>query len=127
MANELQAIGQTGQTHYFLILDDQGLIFRTTTGSFEAYVTANYGDYDIPATELGTASRIYVADFPNGQVEATYGVIFRRQQTGSPAEGDSTISTGGIAISDECTLAVPIPEESSSSSSSSNSSSSTST
>src|SRR6185295_2126281 len=62
--------------------------------AFETYTTANRGDYDVAATEQGTSSGIYHADFPTGITSSgTYECFGYLQPGGSPAETDAPLGT----------------------------------
>lgn len=94
MANKIQiAYDATGSNLYALVRDADGLVWNGS--SFEAYVTANLGNYDIALTEQGTASRYYTADFPS-VVAGIYAVIIYRRTGGSPAETDTPLTGGSI-------------------------------
>lgn len=89
MAGELQCLAPTGSTVYAQVINEaNGQIWNTSgTPAFQAYQTANIGDYDIAVTELGTASGIYTGNKPAfGAVLAT--IIYRIRAGGSPAETD---------------------------------------
>lgn len=70
------------------------MIWNTSLGAFEAYVTANYGDYDIAATEQGTASAYYTGTFPSTIVAGVYSITAHAQVGGSPAETDPVVAAG---------------------------------
>jgi hypothetical protein len=93
MAGFIQTdIGISGRTLYALVWDTAGDIWNGT--SFETYTTANYANYDIPLTELGTASGYYSAAFPTTIDNGLYFVSVRRQTGGSPSETDSVNAYG---------------------------------
>ena len=95
MASELQLSFRSGATVYFLIRNRAGQIWNG--GSFEAYATANYSTYDVAASEQGTASSYYVADFPTLiTTPGVYSVVAKQQIGGSPAETDPTIGSEDI-------------------------------
>lgn len=88
MANEiLFTSAASGLTMYVHLWNTNGQIYNGT--SFETYLTANIGNYDIPCTELGTASKYYAANMPSVSA-GQYQVWVRAQAGGSPAESDST-------------------------------------
>lgn len=97
MANELQQTHTTGKTVYANIIAgngaDVGKIWSVTGSAFEAYSTANFGNYDIALTEQGTASQIYLGTFDASIVAGLYFIQFREQAGGSPAESDTIIGT----------------------------------
>lgn len=64
--------------------------------SFETYVTANIGDYDIALAEQGTASRYYAVDFPTAILAGLYFIVILQRVGSSPAETDPPISGGSI-------------------------------
>jgi|GEM_PF-2469075 len=87
MANELFILGAADRTVYFLIKNRAGLFWNGTT--FETYATANRANYDVAATELGTSSGLYAADFPVLiTTGGTYEGLAFIQAGGSPAEAD---------------------------------------
>lgn len=93
MANEIGFRGpRTGATAYILIWNGVNQIWNGT--SFVAYSTASFTDFDIAATELGTASNYFVATFPSTIAAGVYGIEARQQLGGSPAETDSTVAQG---------------------------------
>lgn len=77
-------------TVYAIIRDADGAVLNGAV--FESYVTANLGNYDIPMTEQGTASRVYAVAFP-ALSAGLYRVAAYQQAGGSPAETDSLIGT----------------------------------
>lgn len=93
MAGELQVSAATGTTVYFLLRNATGSIWNGST--FVAYVTANYADYDIAATEQGTASGYFVATMPAVGV-GVYRWVAKTRAGGSPVEGDAVIASGEI-------------------------------
>lgn len=95
MANEIRAIGPSGNTLYAHVINSSSR--RWNGSSFEAYASANYGNYTIVLTEDGS-SGVYVGDFPSGITDSgTYEVIAYLQQGASAAEGDPIAWTGSIA------------------------------
>lgn len=97
MANELQVIHTTGKTVYANIISgngaDVGKIWSVSGSAFEAYSTANFGNYDIALTEQGTASQIFLGTFDTNITTGLYFIQFREQAGGSPAESDDIIGT----------------------------------
>jgi len=98
MSNEIfDPLGVTGQTLYVNLYNADGQVWNTSSSAFEAYATANIGDYDISLTELGTASGVYTADFPSAIVTGgTYHWVSYIQSGGSPAESDTRADTGEV-------------------------------
>lgn len=92
MANEIAGKGPgTGRTCYFTIRDRTGQIWNGS--AFEAYLTANYLNYDIALTEQGTASNFYVGTFPSTISPGVYSIEAKQQAGGSVAETDVTWGT----------------------------------
>jgi len=92
MANEIQMpYTAAGQTLYAVIRDVNAQTWDNTAGAWEAYDTASLGDYDIPMSQQGTASRYYVATFPVTIAAGRYYVTMFLQVGGSPAEGDKLL------------------------------------
>lgn len=93
MAREIRGASQTG-TLYARILNSAGLWWNGTT--FEAYVAANWANYDVAMTEQGD-SDVYFADFPAAiTAGGTYEYYVHQQAGGSPAEGDDVINVGQV-------------------------------
>ena len=93
MASELQTDYTTGKTIYFLLRNSVGAIWNGV--SFVAYATVNLADYDILATEQGTASGYYAANMPVAAAGVYYAVA-KERAGGAPAEADLTVGTGVI-------------------------------
>jgi hypothetical protein len=96
MAGELQfdgGPGYTGDTIYFTLKNTSGQVYNGAT--FEAYVDANIGTYDIPATEQGTNSGLFVADMP-AVAGGVYSFTAWVQAGVNPAVGDILAGTGEI-------------------------------
>lgn len=100
MANELQIPWTTGSTVYFLLRNSVGQVWNGS--SFVAYNSADYADYDIPATEQGT-SGYFVGDMP-AVTAGVYYIVSKQQLGGSPAETDFNIGTGQIQWNGTVTL-----------------------
>ena len=92
MANELRVATQSGVSCYFQVWNAVGQIYSTVTGLFAAYATAQIGNYDLPGTEQGTASGVYLANMP-GIAEGLYSIDARQRIGGSPAESDPVIGS----------------------------------
>lgn len=95
MAAEIQFDHVTAKTCYVQVRNTVGQIWNTVGAAFEAYLTANIGDYDIAATEQGTASGSYVANMP-AVVAGVYNIIAKERAGGAPAESDLTVSVGDV-------------------------------
>jgi hypothetical protein len=93
VANELQTDYLSGKNVYFLLRNSVGQIWNGA--AFEAYATANYANYDIAATEQGTASGYYTASMPSVSLGIYY-VVAKERAGGAPAETDITVGTGTI-------------------------------
>lgn len=96
MANELIAQFESVKTVYFTIRNTIGQIWSTVAGSFGAYSTAAYADYDVAATEQGTASGIYAANFPAAIVPGLYYIVAYQQLGGAVAETDRFVAQGSF-------------------------------
>jgi hypothetical protein len=94
VANELQCTFDSGKTVYFLIRSATATIWSTVANSLVTYATADYTNYDIAATEQGTASGYYTGDFPSAAAPGVYSIVAKQQLGGSPAESDPTIAQG---------------------------------
>lgn len=110
MAKELKvAHTKTGKSLYALIFNSAGQVWDTTgTPAFATYATANIANYDVALTEQGTASRIYMGDFPSGiNTAEDYSIVVFERLGGSPAEGDLLVATGRLpwAATEEASLA----------------------
>jgi len=108
MANDVFGVQYlTGNDVYFLIRDREGNVADVAVDSaFEAYDTADLGDYDIAATEQGIASGYYAATLPSWIPPGLYHFNAFDRAGGSPAEGDSIVGFGTIEILNE-DLATP--------------------
>lgn len=95
MAGEIVFSHTTGRTCYAQVWNNVGQIYNTASAAFQAYATANIADYDIAATEQGTASGIYVASMP-AVAAGVYGVVAKERAGGSPAESDTVVGEGDI-------------------------------
>lgn len=92
MASELIAYYQAGVNVYFTIRNRTGQIWNGS--SFGAYSTPSYSLYPINATQQGTASGVYAADFPSTIPAGVYSIIAYQQLGGSPAETDKVVAEG---------------------------------
>ena len=95
MAGEIVFSHTTGRTCYAQVFNGVGQIYNTAASAFQAYATANIADYDIAATEQGTASGIYVASMPAVSA-GLYGVVAKERAGGSPAESDIVVGEGDV-------------------------------
>lgn len=92
MAGILQTSGMSGLTTYAVIRSAG----QPWNGSaFEVFNAANWGNYDLAATEQGSSGYYNVA-FPAAIAAGKYWVDFHRQAGGSPASDDEVISQGGF-------------------------------
>lgn len=78
---------------YAVILSNIGQAYNGT--SFENITDANWGNYDIPLTEGGTASQIYLGTFP-AVAAGVYTIFVYEQAGGSPAVGDELLGAGKV-------------------------------
>jgi hypothetical protein len=108
MAAEIQFVETTGKTAYCQLRNSVGQIWRVDTTVFEAYLTANIGHYNIPATEQGAASGYYVATMP-GAAAGVYSVTAKEQAGGSPAETDVTVAVADIQWSGTAAVSMFVP------------------
>lgn len=95
MAKEIQFDHTTGTTCYAQLRNAVGQIWNTSGSAFEAYNTANIADYDLAATEQGTASGLFAADMP-AATAGFYNLVAKERAGGAPAEADRTIGVGEI-------------------------------
>ena len=105
MAAELQFSYQPGKTCYVLVRNRVGKIYTVGVHApgdpFVTYDTTQYANYEVSATEQGTGSGYYAANFPqpgsgDDPVPGVYSVVAKHQLGGSPAETDPTVATGDI-------------------------------
>lgn len=98
MSGEIRLPSQvTGKNVYFIIYSPSGTVWNAS--SFEAYATANRDNYDIAATEEGTQSGIYVADFPTAITSAgSYECIGYIRMGASPAEPPTDVLLGATSV-----------------------------
>ena len=90
MAKELRVAHSAARTIYFQVWNNVGQIYNTVSAAFEAYTTANIGDYDIAGTEEGTASGVYTGNMP-ALASGLYQFDARERAGASPAEADIII------------------------------------
>jgi hypothetical protein len=76
---------------YAVILNNVGQAFNTVTPGFEAITDANWDDYAISLTEGGTASQIYLGDFP-AVAAGVYTVLV--YDGAAPSVGDTLLGAG---------------------------------
>ena len=96
MAKELQGNAgpsQTGLTTYFIVWNTVGQV-RSGGTTFATASAANRNAGAISATELGTASGVYVADSP-AFATGDYPYALYKQVGGSPAETDTLLAGPG--------------------------------
>lgn len=98
MAKEIKLPTQVVDKNiYFILFNPAGKVWNGS--SFETYVTANRGDYDIAGTEEGTQSGIYTAAFPSTiTASGTYEVFGYMQTGGSVAEPPTDILIGTVEV-----------------------------
>lgn len=107
MAAEIQFDSVSGRNCYVQVRNSVGQIWNTAGAAFEAYATGSIADYDIAATEQGTASGIYTASMP-AAAAGVYTVVAKERSGGAPAEADVTVGVGEIAWSG---TAVTVPAD----------------
>lgn len=93
MANELLISYPTGATLYALLYDATGNVWNGS--AFAAPGSANWLDYDLPMTEVATATGIYRASMP-AVAAGVYGWTVRKQAGVNPAVGDVAVGNGEI-------------------------------
>lgn len=99
MANEIQhAYHTTGETLYAIIVQPStGKVRDVVAGAWDTLADADWGDYDVPMTEAGTASKLYQADAPSDLLTAGYlEYIVYVQAGGSPAVTDEAVAKGSF-------------------------------
>lgn len=89
---ELFCRATASSTVYAEIFNSAGLVFNFTTLAFEGYLTANLANYTRQLTQIGTASGIYVGNFPYTLPQGVYLIKYALQAGGSPAEDDSQVT-----------------------------------
>ena len=99
MANEVgiqhDVAGLATGIVYGLIRNKDGEIWSTVGLAFEAYLTANLANYDVGATEQGTASRFYSMPVPTDLPPGQFSVTFFTDDVGiagTPQETDSFLN-----------------------------------
>lgn len=86
-----------GAALYAVLINEAGAIYNGS--DFEVIADANWGNYDIPLVEAGSASQIYQATFPPdsaGVSAGVYSVLIYEQAGASPAVGDSMRGAGTV-------------------------------
>lgn len=92
MADTIQAQHTTsGANLYALVRAADGTIWNGA--ALEAYLTANLGNYDLPMTEQGTASRFYAVNVP-ALAAGWYSAQVYVRAGGAPAETDTLVGVG---------------------------------
>lgn len=97
MANELAYWHHTtGLTVYGIVRDPAtGKVRDVVAPAWDTLADADWGDYDVPMAEAGTASKLYQANAPADLIGAgqyEYGVFI--QAGGSPAVTDQMLAVG---------------------------------
>lgn len=93
MSKELQIHYPAGATLYALLSNATGSVYNGST--FETFVDANIGNYDIALTEQGTASGFYAGNMP-ALAAGVYHVAIRERAGASPAVSDPTVGLGDV-------------------------------
>ena len=98
MAGEVIATpGDTGLTLHFEVYNVNGQPWNASGGgAFEAYQTSHYASYSFSMAEQGTASMVYLGNFPTAIGPGLYNVVARRQAGGSPLETDQVVAQGEL-------------------------------
>lgn len=96
MSGEFVQETSTGQDVYVLPFSPTGKFW--TGSAFESYATASRSTYAVDLTEQGTASGIYIGDFPTTITAAgSYGYIgYRQLSSGTYSESDPRIGGGTV-------------------------------
>ncbi len=97
MSNEFRGIGASDRTAYVILENSAGAVWNGS--AFVTYATADRANYDIAATQQGTASGRFFASFPTAiTTSGTYEWTMYQYQDGgvAPAEGDIYISGGSV-------------------------------
>jgi len=98
MADEIfDPLGIPDRTIYAVVFNPTGKVWNTSSEEFETYATANRADYDIPLTEQGTSSGIYIGSFPSAiTASGTYQWVSYIQDGGTPSESDNRADSGEV-------------------------------
>lgn len=93
MADELGFfdVSKTGSTIDFYVLDATGRIRDVVAGAWDTYTDADVDDYNVVATEQGTSSGLFLADFPSGISAGVYYFVAKERAGGSPAVSDDEV------------------------------------
>ena len=97
MSKELTLVTDSGETVYGVArvtsVESRGLWGNLVSGNLEAFNAANWQDYDIAITELGSIG-IYEGSMPNVVASIfSVEVVYYRQLGASPAVSDTRIAT----------------------------------
>lgn len=87
----------SGNNPYGIVWNTEGQAFNISSNEFEDYQTANRDDYALWLTELGTASRRYVGEFPGDIASGVYLVDVYDASgtgTGTTSETDTLVGIG---------------------------------
>jgi len=97
MAGELQvAHTASAATIYALIKDGTGRVWDVAGANFEAYLTAQVGNYDVVMTEEGTASQYYLGIFPATIAAGSYRVTYHVQAVTSRGRHQNSDRVGRV-------------------------------
>lgn len=90
MAGEIQLNATTGTTVYVLIRNGNGLVWNTSTLTWETPVSpyTDYGQYAVSLTEQITGGGDFIGNFPTTIPRGSYNIFPRQQAFGSPAPAD---------------------------------------
>jgi hypothetical protein len=88
MANEIITVYQPTKTLYYIIVDNDGLVWDGNT--FVSIDSDNWGDYNLPLSENGTSTGVYIGDFSTAITsESIYNIVIYNQEGGVAAVSDS--------------------------------------
>jgi hypothetical protein len=88
MSSEIITIYQPSKILYYIIIDNDGLVWDGNT--FVSVDSDNWGDYNLPLSENGTSTGVYIGDFPTAITsESIYNIVIYNQEGGVAAVSDS--------------------------------------
>lgn len=91
MANEIEGVTGSGETVYALVFNASNQIWNGS--AFETYTAANYANYLVTMTEVGSTG-IYIGSFPSSiTTGGTYRIYVKKIASGSAAQDDGTVTT----------------------------------
>lgn len=88
MSNEIITIYQPSKILYYIILDEDGLVWDGN--AFVPIDSDDWANYNLPLDESGSSTGIYIGDFPtNITSESIYSIVIYNKEGGVASVSDS--------------------------------------